>query len=163
MYKQRDVDPAPATRESSSWDRSGTSTPSMGDSLEWEGEYQPGDLISPTGWYLRDDLDTEAKSDTVTWFYRLNEDPDFKDAGRRRAGRRSIRSAADERHVHRKPDPADPVFSDLEFPEVERDRAVGGRAGHQGQLVQRGDVPAPVAHATARLDERSARLSEERG
>jgi hypothetical protein len=44
-----------------------------------DAEY-PGGQGSPTGWYLRDELDIEAKQTTVTWFNRLFEDPSFQAA-----------------------------------------------------------------------------------
>ena len=80
MYKQRDADPAPGDQGKLFFGPMWDLDTSMGYSLEWEGEYQPGDLISPTGWYLRDNLETKTQSETVSWFYRLNEDPDFRDA-----------------------------------------------------------------------------------
>ena len=78
MYKERDADPAPGDQGKLFFGPMWDYDTSMGYSLEWEGEYQPGDLISPTGWYLRDNLETKTQSETVSWFYRLNEDPEFR-------------------------------------------------------------------------------------
>ncbi|MET0830251.1 MAG: CotH kinase family protein, partial [Microbacterium sp.] len=71
MYKTRDVAGTPGKLFMGPlWDFD----TAMGDA-----EY-PGNQGSPTGWYLRDEIDIEAKQTTVTWFNRLNEDPTFRAA-----------------------------------------------------------------------------------
>jgi len=47
------------------------------DTAMGDAEY-PGDQGDPTGWYLRDELDIEAKQTTETWFNRLFQDPAFQ-------------------------------------------------------------------------------------
>jgi hypothetical protein len=49
------------------------------DTAMGDAEY-PGNQGTTTGWYLRDEIDIEAKQTTVTWFNRLNEDPTFQAA-----------------------------------------------------------------------------------
>jgi hypothetical protein len=78
MYKERDADPAPGDQGKLFFGPMWDYDTSMGYSLEWEGRDEPGDLISPTGWYLYDNLETKTQSETVSWFYRLNEDPEFR-------------------------------------------------------------------------------------
>lgn len=39
-----------------------------------------GNTVSPTGWYLRDQISTAAKQSSVTWFNRLNQDASFRAA-----------------------------------------------------------------------------------
>ncbi|MGZ5369061.1 MAG: CotH kinase family protein, partial [Aeromicrobium sp.] len=39
-----------------------------------------GNVVSPTGWYLRNVLSISAKQSSKTWFNRLNEDPEFRSA-----------------------------------------------------------------------------------
>jgi len=78
MYKDRDTDPAPGDQGKLYFGPMWDYDTSMGYSLEWEGAYEPGDLINPEGWYLRDNLETKTQSQTVSWFYRLNEDPEFR-------------------------------------------------------------------------------------
>ncbi|HET9649539.1 MAG TPA: CotH kinase family protein, partial [Microlunatus sp.] len=39
-----------------------------------------GGVVSPTGWYLRNPLAISARQSSVTWFNRLNQDPDFRAA-----------------------------------------------------------------------------------
>ena len=43
-----------------------------------------GNVVSPTGWYLRNRLNVSAKQTNVTWFNRLNENPTFRAAVRQR-------------------------------------------------------------------------------
>lgn len=43
-----------------------------------------GNTVSPTGWYLRNQIPISAKQSTMTWFNRLNQDPDFRAAVRAR-------------------------------------------------------------------------------
>jgi hypothetical protein len=78
MYKERDADPAPGDQGKLFFGPMWDYDTSMGYSFEWEGVYEPGDLINPEGWYLRDNLETKTQSETVSWFYRLNEDPEFR-------------------------------------------------------------------------------------
>ena len=71
MYKKRDVAGTPGKLFMGPlWDFD----TAMGDA-----EY-PGNQGTTTGWYLRDEIDIEAKQTTVTWFNRLNEDPTFQAA-----------------------------------------------------------------------------------
>ena len=79
MYKERDADPAPGDQGKLYFGPMWDYDTSMGYSLAWEGRDEPGDLISPTGWYLHDNLETKTQSETVSWFYRLNEDPEFRE------------------------------------------------------------------------------------
>lgn len=39
-----------------------------------------GNTVSPSGWYLRDQITTSAKQSSVTWFNRLNQDSSFRSA-----------------------------------------------------------------------------------
>ncbi len=39
-----------------------------------------GNTVSSSGWYLRNQISTSAKQSSVTWFNRLNQDPDFTNA-----------------------------------------------------------------------------------
>ena len=39
-----------------------------------------GNVVSPSGWYLRNSLGVSAMQSSKTWFNRLNEDPDFRAA-----------------------------------------------------------------------------------
>ncbi len=39
-----------------------------------------GNVVSPSGWYLRNSLGVSAMQSSKTWFNRLNEDPDFRNA-----------------------------------------------------------------------------------
>jgi hypothetical protein len=39
-----------------------------------------GNVVSPSGFYLKSNLNTGAQQSTKTWFHRLNEDPDFRAA-----------------------------------------------------------------------------------
>jgi hypothetical protein len=43
-----------------------------------------GNTVSPTGWYLRKPVATSARQSSVTWFNRLNQDPQFRSAVRAR-------------------------------------------------------------------------------
>ena len=39
-----------------------------------------GNVVSSSGWYLRNNLGISAQQSSKTWFHRLNEDPEFRDA-----------------------------------------------------------------------------------
>ena len=39
-----------------------------------------GNVVSPSSWYLRNSLGVSAMQSSKTWFNRLNEDPDFRNA-----------------------------------------------------------------------------------
>ena len=39
-----------------------------------------GNVVSPSSWYLRNSLGVSAMQSSKTWFNRLNEDPEFRDA-----------------------------------------------------------------------------------
>ena len=65
MYKERDADPAPGDQGKLFFGPMWDYDTSMGYSLEWEGEYQPGDLISPTGLYPRDTSIPDAVRDRL--------------------------------------------------------------------------------------------------
>jgi hypothetical protein len=43
-----------------------------------------GNVVSPSSWYLRNNLGVSAQQSDKTWFNRLNEDPDFRTAVRTR-------------------------------------------------------------------------------
>jgi hypothetical protein len=43
-----------------------------------------GNVVSPSSWYLRNPLGVSAMQSSKTWFNRLNEDPEFRDAVRAR-------------------------------------------------------------------------------
>ena len=43
-----------------------------------------GNVVSPSGWYLRNNLGVSAQQTSKTWFNRLNEDPDFRAAVKQR-------------------------------------------------------------------------------
>ncbi len=43
-----------------------------------------GNVVSPSSWYLRNNLGVSAQQSNKTWFNRLNEDPDFRSAVRAR-------------------------------------------------------------------------------
>jgi hypothetical protein len=43
-----------------------------------------GNVVSPSGWYLRNSLGVSAMQSSKTWFNRLNEDPDFRSAVKER-------------------------------------------------------------------------------
>ena len=43
-----------------------------------------GNVVSPQSWYLRNNLGVSAQQTSKTWFNRLNEDPDFRNAVRSR-------------------------------------------------------------------------------
>ena len=43
-----------------------------------------GNVVSPSSWYLRNNLGVSAQQTSKTWFNRLNEDPDFRSAVRAR-------------------------------------------------------------------------------
>lgn len=43
-----------------------------------------GNVVSPTGWYLRNPLNVSAKQSEKTWFNRLNENPAFRAAVKKR-------------------------------------------------------------------------------
>ncbi len=43
-----------------------------------------GNVVSPSSWYLRNNLGVSAQQTSKTWFNRLNEDPDFRNAVRAR-------------------------------------------------------------------------------
>jgi hypothetical protein len=43
-----------------------------------------GNVVSPSSWYLRNSLGVSAMQSSKTWFNRLNEDPDFRNAVRAR-------------------------------------------------------------------------------
>ena len=43
-----------------------------------------GNVVSPTGWYLRNPINVSAKQTEVTWFNKLNENPTFRAAAKQR-------------------------------------------------------------------------------
>ena len=72
MYKERDTDPAAGDQGKlfmgPLWDMD----TAMGN------EDGPGALASPTEWYVRYERPDVPRQSDVTWFNRLNEDPDFQ-------------------------------------------------------------------------------------
>ena len=43
-----------------------------------------GNVVSPSGWYLRNPLNVSAKQTEVTWFNRMNQNPTFRAAAKAR-------------------------------------------------------------------------------
>ena len=112
-----------------------------------------GGTVNSSGWYLRNQITTTAKQSTKTWFNRLNEDSSF-------------RSAVSDRwdDVKGQLDDSDSFLSaesgkikdsaTRELQEVERHREAQQRAGRQGLLVGRGQLPAQLVEGSDQLDER---------
>lgn len=76
MYKERDVDPAPGDQGKLLFGPMWDYDTSLGNAT------YPGGQGDPTGWYLRDpqtDPDYFMSQSQVTWFNRLNEDPEFRE------------------------------------------------------------------------------------
>jgi hypothetical protein len=77
MYKARDTDPAEGDQGKLYFGPMWDYDTAMGDAM------YPGGQGLPTGWYLRDvqtDPAYYARQSEVTWFNRLNEDPEFRAA-----------------------------------------------------------------------------------
>ena len=115
-----------------------------------------GNVVSPSGWYLRNPLNVSAKQTEITWFNRMNQNPTFRAAAKARWNQIDQNLDNVVGYVRHQENLIDGSASDnyTKWNHSIEDQPV---PGDQEQLARRRRLPRQLARQAVDLHERSAR------